>query len=1378
MSDIIKLITTRLKLDGEAEYNGKLKSISNNMGLLKSEMSKTTAEFAGQANSYKALTEKGEVLAKQLKEQENRQKITAAALKEAADAKNSFAEAVENARKALEAEKSASGDSSDKYKELSSELSKQEKLFSRASNTVNHWQKENNYAEASVSKHKHAIADNNKYLNEAENSVTKTASSINEFGRKATQTAKAINELNAEVKLTAKEVKDFGQKSFTAFDTLAGMLANDFIKGSVKQIGEVLKESAEAAIIFEHAMSTIAATTGASASEMDSISEAVRKTALETGVSINDLAKSARDLMEVNGDTGLAIAQLSSGTNLAIATNTDYSKTFDFLSAAMKTFNVEAEQSQNVTDSFAYTTVKTNTNLTQLGEAFTNVGGAAVNAGMSINEVNAYLVAFAEAGLKGGAAGTTLAGIITNLSTPTGKAVDMLDELKIKLYDANGASRDMFDIMADLEKALSKKTDEQRRHAESVIFDRNALKGWNTITREGVGAIKALSKEISASSTAFGGMGQAAGMAAKATDNAQGNINKMKAAVDELKISIGNELLPAIGKLSEMGANIALWSAEFIKNNEAIVPIITAVISALGVLAGATVSYTIAKKALIPAILAFNTALATNPIGLAIVALTTLTATVAAFALTAKDATSELDAFKSSLDAIADAQKNSENETLASASAAEKYADRLERLKNEYYDLNTETWKNTAAQHEYQKTVANLNDTVPNLNLEINTQTGIIKENRDEIYKSIAAWKELALTKVKATAAEEYRLAEAEAMYAVEKAEIDLRDAKAETKNATEAYSEAIERQTELSRQLAESQRTICDETGLVVDMSQVLQEEYNNLSNEVLELMFAMNDAAENERLHTEALEGKKEELELASEETSRYMELWEEFLDISDNAINANDDLGISLDGVADSATNASETIVNLQKEIKTLEDALYENINAGEISIDTMWKLIDAGHAAIIAFDEETGAIRLNEDATWALVDAKWAEVEVQLEVKIAAQAATTAQAQATAQAALAKVQAINTSGANASLAESYWKVYEAALAAAQAEGAALDGLQSALAGVHAARANRSAVISGGGSSRSSSGGGGSRTPSGGGSASRTATTPSNSSTEREVDPVAEDKKQYDEKRKEADYYYKMGKMTEEEYYNTLAKLRDEYLSNNTDAWRMANIELRKIEQDELKRREQLILSEFNERIRIRQEQIKKELDLEKQRLNTVIDGINQEIQARKLLKEDDDAEQRIKNAERALEAAKAQREFAREASDMAELDKLIAQRQQSLDDAINKHEEQLWLRGKQAEIAAAKDSISAAEQSAATRIENAAKEEQSAILAAVKSSAEQAAAALAISGFSQSLIDTLTGHTNITKTASINVNHMGSALTSGQITTAVIKALNLL
>ena len=306
-----------------------------------------------------------------------------------------------------------------------------------------------------------------------------------------------------------------------------------------------------AATKYETAMKEIQAITGYTADEMGRVDQGIKDIAISTGKSVSDLAKDAKMLVEAGGDIDLMLAQMKHGADLAIATNTDYGQTFDFLSAAMKTFGYDHTQTQAVVDSLTATTTLTNLELAQLGDAFVNCGGSAAQAGLSIDEVCSILIMMSEAGLKGGAAGTALNAILRNLSTPTDKAADSLHELNVELYDSNGKSRDMLVVMQELEDALSGLDDETRKRHESIIFDSVAQKGWNMIVAEGVAEVAELSGELAAAGDNFDGMGQAAGQAAMMNEGLQGQTNKLKATLESTGIEIGTIVVPYIQKLTE-----------------------------------------------------------------------------------------------------------------------------------------------------------------------------------------------------------------------------------------------------------------------------------------------------------------------------------------------------------------------------------------------------------------------------------------------------------------------------------------------------------------------------------------------------------------------------------------------------------------------------------------------------------------------------------------------------------------------------------------------------------------------------------------------------------------------------------------------------------
>ena len=114
--------------------------------------------------------------------------------------------------------------------------------------------------------------------------------------------------------------------------------------------------------------------------------------------------------------------------------------------------------------------------------------------------------------------------------------------------------------------------------------------------------------------------------------------------------------------------------------------------------------------------------------------------------------------------------------------------------------------------------------------------------------------------------------------------------------------------------------------------------------------------------------------------------------------------------------------------------------------------------------------------------------------------------------------------------------------------------------------------------------------------------------------------------------------------------------------------------------------------------RKDQIDAELKAEKERLNAIIDGINEEIQARRELREDEEQDDAIAEARKRLEAAEAQRDFARNEEDRREWEKEVARLQEALDKAIQDKEDTQFYREKEEEKERIEAEIEAAEEAA--------------------------------------------------------------------------------
>lgn len=181
-----------------------------------------------------------------------------------------------------------------------------------------------------------------------------------------------------------------------------------------------------------------------------------------------------------------------------------------------------------------------------------------------------------------------------------------------------------------------------------------------------------------------------------------------------------------------------------------------------------------------------------------------------------------------------------EDEIYTAAFAAEHYADRLKELEDAGLD-------NAVAQQEYALIVEELNKLVPDLNLTINEQTGLVNKNIDAIRGDIAAWQEYALA---AAMQEKF----SEVIRAQAAAEAELIEAKAKRKLA--------EKDAEI---LAERQKIVTSElTAALIEQSEA-QKEHDRLLNTGSEAWLEAADRLSAVSVRVQALKQESEQLQIA---------------------------------------------------------------------------------------------------------------------------------------------------------------------------------------------------------------------------------------------------------------------------------------------------------------------------------------------------------------------------------------------------------------------------------------------------------------------------------------------------------------------------------
>lgn len=284
---------------------------------------------------------------------------------------------------------------------------------------------------------------------------------------------------------------------------------------------------------FDASMSTVQANTGASADEMNQL----RQAAIDAGADTIYSATESADAINELGKAGLSTSDILSGglsgaLNLAASDGMAVGDAAELMATTLKQFNLTGAESTQVADALAAGAGKAVGSAHDLGLALNQAGLVSNSMGISMQETTGTLAAFANAGMIGSDAGTSLKTMLQRLASPTDKAQSLMDELGINVYDANGEFIGLAGVAGQLQQGLSGMSQEQRNAALNTIFGADAVRAANVLYREGENGIADWTDAVSES-------GFAAEQAAAKNNNLKGDLENLSGSFESLMISLG-----------------------------------------------------------------------------------------------------------------------------------------------------------------------------------------------------------------------------------------------------------------------------------------------------------------------------------------------------------------------------------------------------------------------------------------------------------------------------------------------------------------------------------------------------------------------------------------------------------------------------------------------------------------------------------------------------------------------------------------------------------------------------------------------------------------------------------------------------------------------
>ncbi len=304
---------------------------------------------------------------------------------------------------------------------------------------------------------------------------------------------------------------------------------------------------------FEAGMSKVSALSGATGDDLKMLEDKAREMGASTKYSATESAEALSYMALAGWDAEQMAAGLEPSLKLAGASGMDLALATDIVTDTMSMFGMEASEATKMTDMLAYAQANSNTDVQQLGEALKYCGASANAMGYDLADTTALLGTFADQGLKGSSAGTTLNAMFRDMKKNAKDGAIAIGDTNVAIVDANGNYRDMTDILADVEKATEGMTQAERDMALSSIWGTEALKGVNMAFEAGVPKIREFEDGIRKSD------GAASEMYDTMQNNLQGAIDNMKSAFEGLLITIGQRLIPIFQNLVEGITNIFTW---------------------------------------------------------------------------------------------------------------------------------------------------------------------------------------------------------------------------------------------------------------------------------------------------------------------------------------------------------------------------------------------------------------------------------------------------------------------------------------------------------------------------------------------------------------------------------------------------------------------------------------------------------------------------------------------------------------------------------------------------------------------------------------------------------------------------------------------------
>lgn len=490
-----------------------------------------------------------------------------------------------------------------------------------------------------------SVDDLSSAIGDYEKATGQAADSAENLSEKTTETEKNLDEAAEAARKASEEVEKFGDKSEESgkqseesskksrdgIKELQGVLASAGIAATLNEIKNGFFDCSEAAAQFETSTAMVATIADTSQKSLSDISKEVRTYSNETGEAASDMAEATYQAISASVNTADAASFAGTATKLAVGGFTSATTAVDVLTTAINAYGLAASDATQLSDYLITTQNLGKTSVDQLAQSIGKVIPLASAYNVQMDNLSSAYAVLTANGIATAESGTYLKSMLNELGD-TGSDVSevLLNSTGKTFAQLMEQGYSLGDVMAMLGDAVD---------GDSTAF--NAL--WSS-TEAGIGALSLFNAGADKYNSVLDSMRTSAGATEKAystmADTTDKSKQRMENSFNNLKISVGDVLNPALTQVYEGFTSVFAGMSDFVDEHPAVVAAISAIAVGVGGFTGALAAYNIATTAAKFVTEAFTATLAANPFVLAaagIVAVTAAAVTLTGVLITQSD---------------------------------------------------------------------------------------------------------------------------------------------------------------------------------------------------------------------------------------------------------------------------------------------------------------------------------------------------------------------------------------------------------------------------------------------------------------------------------------------------------------------------------------------------------------------------------------------------------------------------------------------------------------------------------------------------------------------------------------------------------------------